>query len=183
MDRNRKAGRNVLLFRAINRMSAEASTREELSTELRSSGVDPDQLIERVRSHVATAIGPTTVGLTKEAKRFSLPLINQLRRLTNLSPNDIARRLDVPLAFLSAIERHVDVTPSSWREELAKRIERAFQINIDRAVSIFASQSRLEVANLNQPSSYQKTTLEDILDMSEMDERSKQFWLDLAQTR
>jgi hypothetical protein len=91
--------------------------------------------------------------------------------------------LDVPLAFLSAIERHLDVTPSSWRYELATRIEQAFQISKDLAVALFASQSRLEVANLTQPPSYQKTTLEDILDMSEMDERSKQFWLDLARTR
>jgi plasmid maintenance system antidote protein VapI len=121
--------------------------------------------------------------LTKEVKRSSLPLINQLRRLTNLSPNDIARRLDVPLAFLSAIERHLDVTPSSWREELAARIERAFQISKDLAVALFASQSRLEIANLNQSSSYQKTALEDVFDMSEMDERSKQFWLDLARSR
>ena len=183
MDRNRKVESKKALFRAINRMSVEASTREELTAELRFSGVDPDQLVKRVRSYVAATIGPTTNRSTKERKRFSLPLINQLRRLTNLSPNDIARRLDIPLAFLSAIERHLDITPSSWREELATRIERAFQISKDVAVTLFASQSQLEIANFNQSSSYQKTNVEDILDMSEMDERSKQFWLDLARTR
>jgi hypothetical protein len=182
MDRN-KMERNKALFRAINRMSSEASTREELSAELRFSGVDPDQLVERVRSYVAATIDPTTNRSTKEGKRFSLPLINQLRRLTDLSPNDIARRLDIPLAFLSAIERQLDITPFSWRDELATRVERAFQISKEVAVELFASPSRLEIANLNKSPSSQDTTLEDILDMSEMDEKSKQFWLDLARTR
>lgn len=182
MYRN-KVERNKALFRAINRMSIEASTREELSAELRGSGVDPDQLVKRVRSYVAATIDPTTNRLTKKDKRFSLPLIIQLRRLTNLSPNDIARRLDIPLAFLSSIERQLDIIPSSWRDELATRIERGFQISKEVAVELFAGQSRLEIANLNKSSMYQNTTLEDILDTSEIDEKSKQFWLDLARTR
>lgn len=182
MDRNRKTGSNEV-FRAINRISAEASTGDELCAELRSCGVEPQQLVERVRSHVATTLVPVTNGFTKEGKRLSLPLINQLRRLTNLSPNDIALRLDIPLAFLSAIERHLDMTPSSWHEELATRIERSFELSKDVALALFTSQSRLEIANLSQSSSYQKTNVEDILDTSEMDERSKQFWLDLARTR
>src|ERR1700752_1295533 len=167
-----------MLFRAINRTSTEAITQEELIEELRSSGVDADQLVKRARSRLDTGMD-----LTKEGRRFSLPLIRQLRRPTNLSSTDIAHRLNVPLAFLSAIERHLDVTPSSWCEELATRIERAFQIPQDLAMAIFESQSRLEVVNLNQSSRDQKISPAYILDMSGMDESSKQFWLDLARTR
>ncbi|HXQ33019.1 MAG TPA: hypothetical protein VN843_03235, partial [Anaerolineales bacterium] len=78
-----------MLFRAINRTSTEAITQEELIEELRSSGVDADQLVKRVRSRLDTAMD-----LTKEGRRFSLPLIRQLRRLTNLSSTDIAHRLN-----------------------------------------------------------------------------------------
>lgn len=168
------------LFRAINRTSADAITREELTEELRSSGVDPDQFVNRVRSRLRSVKSASPIGSTR---RVSLPLISQLRRLTSLSPNDIARSLGVPLAFLSAIERHLDVTPTSWNEELASRIEHAFQIGKDLTMAIFERQSRLELANLNRSSSDQKLRPEDILEMSGMDERSKQFWLDLARTR
>ena len=183
MHQERKTGRIEVLFRAINRMSAEATTREELSEELKSSGIDPDEFVKRIQSQLSTMMSPPTVGPTKDAKPFALPLISQLRRLTHLSANEIARRLDVPLAFLSEIERHLEVTPSSWRVELARRVERAFQISKDLAFAIFESQSRLEVTNLHQSSSDRQLTHKDILDMSEMDETSKQFWLDLARTR
>jgi DNA-binding transcriptional regulator YiaG len=180
---NRDKRRIELLFRAINRMSVEESPSADLSSELRSSGVDPEQLVATVRRRLATVRERDTLGTTKEAKAFSLPLINQLRRLTNLSPQNIARRLDVPLAFLSAIERHLDAIPAPWREELAKRIKRTLQIDEDLAFTLLQSNSKLEFANLNQSPANQRITPEYLLDMSDMDQRSRQFWLDLARTR
>lgn len=183
MRQNRKTGQIDVVFRAINRMSTEAATRDYLNEELKSSGVDSDEFVKKVRARLDDGLSPGSVGTTQEARRFTLPLISRLRKLTQLSPNEIARRLEVPLAFLSAIERHLEVTPSSWRLELARRVERAFQISKDLALAIFESQSRLEVTNLHQSSSDRQLTHEDILDMSEMDESSRQFWLDLARTR
>jgi DNA-binding transcriptional regulator YiaG len=183
MHQKRKTGRIEVLFRAINRISAEATTREDLSEELKSSGIDPAEFVKRIRSQLSTVTSPATVGPTKDAKPFTLPLISQLRKLSHLSSNEIARRLDVPLAFLATVERYLEITPMSWRAELARRIEQAFQISKDVALAIFENQSRLEIANLNQSSSDHQLTHEDILAMSEMDERSKQFWLDLARTR
>ena len=106
-----------------------------------------------------------------------------MKKINNLSATEIAQRLDVPLAFLSAVERHLTVIPSSWRDELAARIERTLHISKEVVVAVFETPSRLEVATLNHRSSDQILRYEDILEMSDMDESSKQFWLDLARSQ
>jgi len=176
MHQDRKTGQIDAVFRAINRLSTKVATGDYLNEELKSSGVDPDEFVNKVRARLDDRLSLGSGGTTQEARRFTLPLIGQLRKLTQLSPNEMARRLEVPLAFLSAIERHLEVTPSSWRLELARRVELAFQISKDLALAIFETQSRLEVTNLHQSSSDGQLTHEDILDMSQMDESSRQFW-------
>jgi hypothetical protein len=168
------------LFRLINRMSAEAASREELSNEIKSSGVDPERFVLSVKARLGEAMASTNNSMTTEAKRSTLPLISELKRLSRLSAMEIARRLEVPLAFLAALERNPDVIPSSWRDELATRAERALQISRDVVVAVLETPSRLEVATFNNRVSDKMLRYEDILEVSDMDELTKQFWLDLA---
>src|SRR5258705_12574013 len=94
------------LFRLINRMSVEATNREELSEAIKASGVDPAQFVSRVRSRLGQAMIPANSNVTPEARRSTLPLISELKRLSKLSAIEIARKLDDSLALLSAVERH-----------------------------------------------------------------------------
>jgi hypothetical protein len=170
------------LFHLINRMSAEADwDEEELRHEIKASGVDPERLVSSVKARLDEMLTRGNPDILKEAKHFPLPLLSELKRLSKLSASEIARRLGVPLAFLSAVERHPEVIPSSWRDELAARGERGLQISKDALGAVLEIPLSLEVATFNNRLSGQ-ITYEDILEMSDMDESGKLFWLELARS-
>jgi hypothetical protein len=169
------------LFRLINRMSAEATSREELGDEIKASGLEPERFVSVVRSRLDGVVSPANSN-NQEAKRFMLPLISELKKLSKLSAIEVARKLGVPIGFLSAVERYPDVIPSSWRAELATRSERALYVRKDVVLAILETPLRLEVAPFNNRLSDKMVKYEDILEMSDMEESAKQFWLELARS-
>jgi len=171
------------LFRLINRISSEADWGDgELRDEIKASGVNPEQLVSSVKSHIDEIRSPIHAGTRKEPSRFPLPLLGELKRRSKLSASEIAQKLGVSVAFLSAVERNPEVIPSSWRDELAARAERALQISRDVVVAVLETPLHLEVSTFNDRLSEGMITYEDILEMSGMEESTKQFWLELART-
>jgi hypothetical protein len=169
------------LFRVINRISAEADWQsDELRNEIRASGVDPDRLLNRVSGRLAELMGRTKT--KSETKGFTLPLLNELKRHSGLSAPEIARKLEVPLAFLSAVERNVHVIPFGWRVELATRAERTLQISRDAVVAALGSPLQFELAAFSDRLSDENTSYEQILEESGMNDSTKQFWLAIAST-
>ena len=74
MHQDRKTGQIDAVFRAINRMSTEVATRDYLNEELKSSGVDPNEFVKKVRARLDEGLSPGSVGTTQEARHFTLPL-------------------------------------------------------------------------------------------------------------
>jgi hypothetical protein len=164
-------------------MSAEATSREELSDDIKSSGVDPEQFVNSVRFRLGEAMASADGGVTREAKRFPLPLLNELKRHSKLSAPEIAQRLEVPLAFLSAVERYGRVIPYGWCVELAARAERVLNISRDVIVTSLKSPSHLEIATFSDRLSYENISYEQILEESGMDEPAKHYWRSIASTQ
>lgn len=164
------------LFRRINRMSAEAEwDRDELRDEINSSGLNADRLTDNVKARVSAMLSKS------EDEVSLLPLLNELKRRTRLSASEIALRLGVPLAFLSAIERYANFIPSAWRSELANRAERGLQISGEILLATFEVPTHPPVAALRDPSlQHEKLNYEKILEEAGMDEAMIQFWLSLA---
>lgn len=181
---NRKQIREIdELFRLINRISSEADWGEgELREEIKACGVDPERLVSSVKSRLDEIRSPIHTGIGKEPSHFPLPLLSELKRRSKLSASEIARKLGVSVAFLSAVERNPEVIPSSWRDELAARAERALQISRDVVVAVFETPLQLEVSTFNDRLSERMITYKDILEVSGMEESAKQFWLQLAGT-
>lgn len=184
-------GRNTVrdadeLFRRINRASAEAEwTSEELRSDLRAGGVDPERLVNHARARVKRLLnGPqAATGRSPEesARANLLPLLRELRKRTGLMAPDIAAEMGVPLAFLSAVERHPQAVPSSWRAELAARVERSLRVSGDVVIASLETPRRVELAALSGVSPADDTiNYESILDESGMDEDARQYWLSLA---
>jgi hypothetical protein len=172
------------LFRLINRMSAEADwDGEELREEIKASGVDPEQLLVRVRRRLGELTTQTKTSGEHEAKHFPLPLLNELKRHSRLSAPEIAQRLEVPLAFLSAVERHGRVIPIGWCVEIAARAERVLKISRDVIVASLKSPSQLEIATFSDRLSGENISYEQILEESGMDEPAKHFWRSIASTQ
>lgn len=164
------------VFRSINRMSGEAEWhREELRDEINASGLDADRLVDNVKARVSQMLSKS------EDEILLLPLLNELKRRTRLSASEIALRLGVPLAFLSAMERYANLIPFGWRSELANRAERSLQISGEILLATFEVPTHPPVAALRDPSlQHEKLNYEKILEEAGMDEAMIQFWLSLA---
>ncbi len=164
------------VFRSINRISGEAEWhREELRDEINASGLNADRLVDNVKARVSEM-------LSQSGDEISLlPLLNELKRRTRLPASEIALRLGVPLAFLSAMERYANIIPSAWRSELANRAEKTLQISGEILLATFEVPTHPRVAALRDPSlQHEKLSYEKILEESGMDESMIQFWLSLA---
>lgn len=175
MDRREPLRDIDSLFRSINRISAEAEwQREELKDEVNASGLNAERLLYNVKARVSEM-------LSRSGDKISLlPLLNELKRRTRLSASDIARKLGVPLLFLSTVERYADIIPSAWRSELADRAERSLQVSREVVLATLEVPA-LEVAALKDPVlRHEKLSYEKILDESGIEESERRFWLSLV---
>jgi len=175
MDRKEPLRNIDSVFRSINRMSAEAEWhREELRDEISASGLNAERLVNNVKARVSEM-------LSRSGDKISLlPLLNELKRRTRLSASDIARKLGVPLLFLSTVERYADIIPSAWRSELADRAERSLQVSRELVLATLEIPA-LEVAALRDPALRdEKLSYEKILEESGIEESERRFWLSLV---
>jgi hypothetical protein len=164
------------LLHRISRLSGDAEwTTAELRDTLRDGGVDPDRLVHRVMADVQ----PLLEGAPESVAR---PLLGMLQQHTHLPPSAIARAMEVPVTFLSAVSRYPRAVPDRWRQELASRAERALQVEPD-----------LVMASLKQPFQYALaasrdtpyatdvvSSYEDVLARSGMPAAAQHYWRTLA---
>ncbi|MGB8510321.1 MAG: hypothetical protein WCD76_18230, partial [Pyrinomonadaceae bacterium] len=93
----------------------------------------------------------------------------------------IAREMDVPVAFLSAVGRYPNVVPMSWRRELADRAERKLKVPAPVVMNSFEHPYQEQMA-ASRDGAYEteNVTYENILDQAGMAGEARQFWLSLA---
>jgi hypothetical protein len=163
----------------ISRLSSEAEwSTEELRDALREGGVDPDRLVR----HVMTDVKPWLEVATEAPHSTRRPLIGALQQRTNLPPSAIAKALDVPVTFLSAVSRYPQVVPDRWRRELAGRAEGALQVDRHIVVALLTQPFQYDMAaSRDTPYSTQAVeSYEDILERSGMSLEARQYWRALA---
>lgn len=173
------------LFQSINRSSAEAEwTTDELRQELREGGVDPDQLVKSARAKLEELRrGSTEHAKGVEATDASVhqSVLAELRERTGAPASQIAREMEVPVAFLSAVGRYPKVVPMSWRRELAARAERKLNVSAPVVMNAFEHPYQEQMAALRDTAYETETiTYENILDQAGMSGETRQFWLSLA---
>lgn len=174
------------LFHRINRLSAEAEwTTEELRQELREGGVDPDQLVSGARAKVEQLRRNSSENMraveTSDDSETHLSVLAELRTRTGAPASQIAREMDVPVAFLSAVGRYPNVVPVSWRRELDNRAERKLKVPAGVIMSAFKRPYQAPMAALRDTSyATGDVTYENILDQADMSEEAKRYWLSLA---
>src|SRR5262245_25806931 len=120
------------LLRCIARGSSEAEwTSEELQEALREGGVAPERLLSRVLTEVQRVLN-TSTAVDNQAPQAAVgpapPLLGLLQARTQLPPSAIAKAMDVPVTFLSAVSRRAPIVPHRWKQELARRAEQALQV-------------------------------------------------------
>lgn len=158
---------------------------EELRTELRDRGVNPDRLVRNVVGMVEqwkeVNVGADSSHITSSQVPPSLPLVNYLRRSTGMPTAEIAKEMGLTVAFLSLLERHAESLPHVWRTELANRAEQMLGVPREAVISAFDYRLHLRPAAL-EDSSRQTDAFdyEEVLSQSGMDESAKQVWRDLA---
>lgn len=173
------------LFQSINRTSAEAEwTAEELRRELREGGVDPDQLIKGAREKLE-GLRRDSAGRAEDATAADVSarqsVLAELRSRTGVPASRIAREMDVPAAFLSAVGRYPNVVPMGWRRELATRAERRLRVPSLVVMNSFEHPYQEQMA-ASRDGAYETEdmTYENILDQAGMTGEARQFWLSLA---
>lgn len=173
------------LFQSINRTSAEAEwTTEELRRELREGGVDPDQLVKGAREKLEELRGGSAGGAASaEASDVSArqSTLAELRARTGAPASRIAREMDVPVTFLSAVGRYPNVVPMSWRREIADRAERKLKVPSRVVMNSFEHPYQEQMA-ASRDGAYEteNVTYENILDQAGITGEARQFWLSLA---
>lgn len=173
------------LFQSINRSSAEAEwTTEELRQELREGGVDPDRLVEDARAKLEELRrGSTERVRAAETEDISThqSVLAELRKRTGAPASRIAREMEVPVAFLSAVGRYPNVVPMSWRKELAARAERKLSVSAAVVMNAFEHPYQEQMAALRDTAyETEDVTYENILDQAGISREDRQFWLSLA---
>jgi hypothetical protein len=148
--------------------------------------VDPDRLVKNVVSRLKDwrndSSSEDSVQSLGKQRPSSLPLVNQLRRYTGLTAAAVAHSLDVPLVFLSLLERHAGSVPQGWRTELSKRAQQKLGVTSDVVMSALDYTDQLRPAALRDSSPPSVTlSYEEMLAQSGMDEAARQFWRHLAE--
>jgi hypothetical protein len=173
------------LFQSINRTSAEAEwTTEELRQELREGGIDPDQLVKDAREKLEE-LRKGSAGHSKTSETADLSarqsLLAELRARTGAPASRIAREMDVPVAFLSAVGRYPKVVPMSWRRELADRAEQKLKVPSPVVMNSFEHPYQEQMA-ASRDDAYERedVTYENILDQAGITGDARRFWLSLA---
>ncbi len=173
------------LFQSINRSSAEAEwTTEELRKELREGGVDPDGLVKGAREKLEE-LRRTSTERAAVAEAADAPVqqsvLAELRARTGVTASRIAREMEVPVAFLSAVGRYPKVVPMSWRRELASRAERKLNVPAPVVMGAFEHPYQEQMAALRDTAyETEDVTHENILDQADMTGEARRFWLSLA---
>jgi hypothetical protein len=174
------------LLRCIARGSSEAEwTTEELQEALREGGVAPERLVSRILTEVQQVLNASTA-VESQAPLAAVaptpPLLGLLQARTQLPPSAIARAMDVPVTFLSAVSRHAPVVPHRWQRELARRAEQALQVQQHLVMEALAGSFQAErAASRETPYSTDAAqSYEDILAQSTMSDEVKHYWRTLA---
>ncbi len=187
MPERKSAVDTIELLHLISRLSSEATwTTDELRDALREGGADPACFVRRVLTDVRQLLkAPLDDQMAHEEGGVEAlrPLLGALQAQTHLPPSAIAQALEVSVPFLSAVARYPTAVPASWRQELAARAERAWQV--DR---------RLVMQSLTRPFQYAMAASRDtpyavdavgsyegIPARSSLSPEAQQFWRALAQ--
>ncbi|MDQ5826818.1 MAG: hypothetical protein M3441_21795 [Chloroflexota bacterium] len=187
MEKTKPARDFSELSALASRLTADADWElEELRTELRDGGVDPDRLVRNVTGKLQrwreAAPDATRHGAHGKPAPPPLPLVNQLRRHTGMSAAEIAKEVGVTVSFLSLLERHAENIPYAWRTELAVRSEQGLGVPREVVIGAFDYRPQLRPAAFEE-SLHTATAFdyEDILTRSGMEEPAKQVWRALAE--
>jgi len=173
-----------LLYR-LSRLAGEAEwTTEELQEALCEGGVDPDQLVQQVRTRVRALLkeSPDPAPQAEDdASRAPQPLLGMLRDYTQRTPKAIAQAMDAPVPFLALVSKYPKAVPNSWRRELATRAEQALGAPQPLVMESLAQSFQYPIAaSRDAPYPIQTLTYEDLLDRSGMSQEAKDFWRTLA---
>ena len=170
------------LLQRISRWSSDADwTTAELRDALRQGSVDPDHLVRRVMSNLQPLLqaSDTAPETQREVPR---PLLVALREHTQLAPSAIAEAMEVPVTFLSVLSRYPSAVPEPWRQEVANRAERQFNMDPHIVLDAFAAPLPYELA-ASRDTPYASDAVrgyEDLLERSGLRPEDKPFWQALA---
>jgi hypothetical protein len=182
----RQPGRSTSeLLRCIARSSSEAKwTTEELQEALREGGVAPEPFVSRVLMEIEGVLSPPAAGAHHPLPDAApaQPLLGLLQTWTQLPPSAIAKAMDVPVTFLSAVSRHARLVPRRWQQELARRAEQSLQVQQHLVMEALARPFQAErAASRDMPYAPDAARgYEDILAQSIMSEAAKHYWRTLA---
>ena len=170
------------LLQRISRWSSDADwTTAELRDALRQGGIDPDHLVRQVMSNLQPL--RRAADTAPEAKReVPRPLLVALREHTQLAPSAIAEAMEVPVTFLSVLSRYPAAVPEPWRQEVANRAERQFNMDPHIVLDAFAAPLPYELA-ASRDTPYASDAVrgyEDLLERSGLRPEAKPFWQALA---
>jgi hypothetical protein len=110
------------------------------------------------------------------------PLLVALRKHTQLAPSAIAEAMEVPVTFLSVLSRYPSAVPEPWRQEVANRAERQFNMAPHIVLDAFAAPLPYELA-ASRDTPYASDAIrgyEDLLERSGLRPEDKPFWQALA---
>lgn len=188
MNRNNETLTGNVLFNRIHQLSDEADwSVDELRGALIEEGIDPDQLVDEVKSKIRELLDDSMKTSEHNARNESttfdsLPLLPKLRQVTKLKAAVIAEKLGVSVIFLSDLSSHPGVAPQRARREFAKRAKsNLLGVNEDEVFGSFECSYQPVAAFRDQPFLEEEINYEKIVKRSDMSDEQKQYWLSLAE--
>lgn len=171
---------------------------EELREELLNEGINPDELIEKVRNKIVPFLSEIQETENEEIKKkdkvqvlndqakklveLSPTLLSLLWQATKTSQSLIAQKLEVTILFMRGCSDFPDSVPEQCKQELINRAVRQFNF-IDKSLieNIVRHPKQVATASFRDTShSGKQMSFREIVEKSGMDEGYQKFWLDLA---
>lgn len=157
---------------------------EELREELINEGLNPDELIRKVRGKIEPLLPDASNNFDDDNREQTPPsnLLSLVRQETTDTPSKIAQNLGVTVPFLKSCSDFSDVVPKRCKEELIERAANVYSIDKYRVREVVEHPKHLQkAASRDRPYSNKTLTFEQIVKTSSMDEDSQAFWLALAE--
>ena len=207
MNQKKPKSNSLEIMDRINEFTKDADwTVEELREELLNEGINPDELVEKVRKNILPFLSENQKIENVEPKRtfglitnnYEIPalaeqvensdeefptLLSLLRKFTGDMPSNIAQKLEVNVPFLRGCSDFSEEIPKQWKKELIKKVGNVYPfVDKNKVEQVVESPKILKKAALRS-NEYSGTRMsaEDILEKSGMDKEVQNFWLRLVE--
>jgi hypothetical protein len=208
----KKKNENGEILDRINQFTRDADwSIEELRADLRNEGVDPDELIKKVRQRINPLLqkdnkkidepeqkthknkftlisNNSPVPKENEQSQYSVnnapTLLALICQVTTDTPSLIAQTLGITTAFMKLLNDYCKSIPRSWKRWLIKIVCEKYPLNEKDVEAVVEEPRTLQKAAFRSKEYKAKIlTPEEILKISRLSDETQKFWLDLSREK